>query len=152
MPKAHAIQSVASLPSEPGRMANTARLNQDLGYGNVTSERRGEETDALLLIGGGERRIAPQTGAKALLLAVLEDALRCYFSNVPRIRSDAEMWIDSRARTPFSFEVICDLYGIDSEAARAALRQLRRTEERPQMLRQRHRGTVRRTMLAAARG
>ncbi len=115
----------------------------------VSPEYGREEIDALLLIGGGEQRCAPQTGVKALLLAVLEDALRCYFSKDARIRTEAEVWVDSRARTAFSFEVICDIYGIDSTAARAALRQMRRSEGRPEMLRQRHRGTARPVTLAA---
>lgn len=89
------------------------------------------EIDALLFLGGGERRSEPLTGVKALMLAVLEDGVRCYFSRDTRLRSEAEHWVDSPQRKlVFAFEVICDTFGIEPSAARRTLRLMRAVEQR----------------------
>lgn len=68
----------------------------------------------------------PATGVRALLLAVLEDGIRCYFSPEARTRNEAEVWVESsQKRTAFSFPVLCELFGIDPGAARRSLRRLR---------------------------
>jgi hypothetical protein len=149
-----------SLASAEGRMPRVRRMEEDKdmnarGFGRPSQFATqqispGVELDvvgALALLGGGAAHGVPQTGFKRLMLAVLEDGIRCYFSKVPRIRTEAEVWIGSGRRVAFSFEVICDLFGIDPGAARAALRRLRDFETRPRMLRQRHRGTSRRLSL-----
>lgn len=103
---------------------------------------------ALEMLGGGNATALPQSGVKRLMLAVLEDGIRCYFSPVPRIRAEAEHWIESGRRSAFSFEVVCDMFGLEPDAAREALRRLRGYESRPGMLRMRHRGTVRRAAVS----
>lgn len=108
-----------------------------------------DAADALALLGASPAGNVPFTGVRRLMLAVLEDGIRCYFSRVPRIRAEAEMWVHSGRRAAFSFDAICDLFGVEPDAARASLRRLRRHEERPAMLRVRHRGTVRRAALSA---
>lgn len=94
--------------------------------------RSGEDMDALLFLGGGERRFEPLSGVKALMLAVLEDGIRCFLSENRLVRTEAEHWIASRQRTlVFSFEVICETFGIEASAARvhlAAMRQQGRRE------------------------
>lgn len=89
------------------------------------------EIDALLFLGAGERRYEPLTGVKALMLAVLEDGIRCYLSLDPRLQAEAEHWVDSPQRKlVFSFEVICDTFAIEASAARRMLRALRGRETR----------------------
>lgn len=66
---------------------------------------------------------------KALMLAVLEDAIRCFQGllrhrrNNPRaLAREAEQWIRTVGDPwPCSFDNVCDALGIDSEALRDAL-------------------------------
>jgi len=78
-------------------------------------------------VGGGESRAAQYyTGTKALMLAVLNNAVEGLFSADERSHSEAENWIASRRRrSPFSFVVVCETLGLDPDAARAALRRWR---------------------------
>lgn len=86
----------------------------------------GDDIAALIGVGGGEARSAPYTGTKALMLAVLEDAIRAYLSHEPRARAEAEQWVVSRQRrSVFSFAVVCETLGLEPKAVRAALRRLR---------------------------
>jgi hypothetical protein len=70
---------------------------------------------------------------KRLLLAVLEDALRClqtYAENSnPAHRqasAEAEAWIlDRRAKGPFAFVSICEALGIQPDHLREGIRQWR---------------------------
>jgi hypothetical protein len=70
---------------------------------------------------------------KRLLLAVLEDAMRCYQTYADsrnraqrRLFVDAEMWLmDRRATSVFSFETVCENLGIDPSCLRAGLRRWR---------------------------
>lgn len=90
--------------------------------GGVTSD----DLASLIGIGGGESRTAPYTGTKALMLAVLEDAIRSYLSPEPRAQAEAEGWVMSRQRrSVFSFVVVCETLGLEHKAVRAALRRLR---------------------------
>jgi hypothetical protein len=74
---------------------------------------------SLIGIGGGESRSAPYTGTKALMLAVLEDAIRSYLSAELRARSEAEGWVSSRQRrSVFSFIVVCETLGLEPKAVR----------------------------------
>jgi hypothetical protein len=74
--------------------------------------------------------IAP---VKRLMMAVLEDALRCFQNNAnaksgPRKRlfAEAEQWLcEETGDSPFSFDTVCDTLGIEPEFLRGGLRQWR---------------------------
>ncbi len=74
----------------------------------------------------GDSDFSPE---KALMLAILEDAIRCfqeYFRTTrarPRMLSrQAERWIRTRDwNWPFSFNNVCDALGIDPDCMRDAL-------------------------------
>jgi hypothetical protein len=80
----------------------------------------------------GVRRDDPATGAiKRLMLAVLEDALRC-LQTYAKVRTpirrrmfvEAQAWISDRtARGPFAFEAICDALGIEPNRLRDGIRE-----------------------------
>lgn len=100
----------------------------------------------LASLGGGESRSSQYTGTKALMLAVLEDGIRSYLSPVARIRAEAEYWISStRARSPFSFPVVCETLGLEADAVRNALRRMRDRNVTPRRAIARSRPNVRRT-------
>lgn len=91
-----------------------------------------DDLASLIGIGGGESRSAPYTGTKALMLAVLEDAIRSYLSPETRARAEAEGWVSSRQRhSVFSFVVVCETLGLEPKAVRAALRRLRTQQVTP---------------------
>jgi len=91
-----------------------------------------DDLASLIGIGGGESRTAPYTGTKALMLAVLEDAIRSYLSPETRARGEAESWVVSRQRrSVFSFIVVCETLGLEPKAVRAALRRLRAQQITP---------------------
>ena len=72
------------------------------------------------------RRGHPNTGTRALMLAVFEDGVRCYLTGSGRARTEAEEWVNStQRRSPFSFVVVSETLGLDPRAARVALRQFR---------------------------
>ena len=80
----------------------------------------------LASLGGGESTRGPYTGIKALMLAVLDNGITSYMSQVSRIRTEAEHWINSRhTRSPFSFPVVCETLGLEPDAVRAELRRWR---------------------------
>lgn len=66
---------------------------------------------------------------RALMYAVLKDGIRCFYKNVgatrrkyKKICAEAEEWIaEDSWDYPFSFRVICDMLGIDSECLRERL-------------------------------
>jgi hypothetical protein len=73
-----------------------------------------------------------QEGERCLLLAVLEDAIRCYAANLNArtrqqrlIFAEVHNWFYPRhkaeQRVPISFESVCDLLGIETEALRRRL-------------------------------
>jgi hypothetical protein len=70
---------------------------------------------------------------KRLMLAVLEDAMRCYqtYANSRngtqrRLFVDAEAWLmDRRADGPFAFETVCETLGIEPSCLREGLRRWR---------------------------
>ncbi len=85
----------------------------------------GEDVDALVGVCGGESRSAPFSGTRALMLAVLEDAIRALLGTDKRAREEADHWIFSvQVRSVFSFEVVCEILGLEPKAVRVALRQL----------------------------
>jgi len=70
----------------------------------------------------GESRQGAYTGIKRLMLAILEDGIRSYFSPVARIRNEAEYWVSNRKlRSPFTFVVICETLGLEPDAVATAL-------------------------------
>jgi hypothetical protein len=84
------------------------------------------EVAALRGVGGGEPRALPLSGVRALMLAMLEDAVRAYVGSIPRHRDEAQGWIDSRkSRWVFSFATVCETLGLEPAAVRAALRRMR---------------------------
>jgi hypothetical protein len=70
---------------------------------------------------------------KRLMLAVLEDAMRCYQTYASsrnaaqrRLFVDAERWLmDRRAGGVFAFETVCETLGIEPSCLRAGLRRWR---------------------------
>ena len=107
-----------------------------MGLSNFDTKESGgvnsDDVAALIGIGGGESRTAPYTGTKALMLAVLEDAIRSYLSPETRARGEAESWVVSRQRrSVFSFIVVCETLGLEPKAVRAALRRLRAQQITP---------------------
>jgi len=77
----------------------------------------------------GHRRDSYLSGEKALMLAVLEDGIRCFQEHLTNPRSNprllskqAEEWIRAvDYEWPFSFVNVCETLGIDSEALRERL-------------------------------
>ena len=77
----------------------------------------------------GARRDSFISGEKALMLAVLEDGIRCFQEHLrnprsnPRMLSqEAEAWIKAVDYDwPFSFHNVCETLGIDADALRGAL-------------------------------
>lgn len=82
----------------------------------------------------GARRDSANSGEKALMLAVLEDGIRCFQGHLTNERSNpkllarqAEDWIMADDWDwPFSFNNVCEHLCIDPEALRASLLAWRR--------------------------
>jgi hypothetical protein len=84
-----------------------------------------EPLTSLIGLGGGEARAAVYTGTKALMLAVLEEAIQSFLSEEGSRRDEAELWVSSRRRSVFSFLVVCETLGLEPSAVRRALHRLR---------------------------
>jgi hypothetical protein len=77
----------------------------------------------------GARRDSYISGEKALMLAILEDGIRCFQEHLrnprsnPRLLSQqAEEWICAvDYEWPFSFVNVCESLGVNAEALRSAL-------------------------------
>jgi hypothetical protein len=77
----------------------------------------------------GVRWDADTSGPRALMLAVLEDAVRCIENGrlqrrfgARRLAAEAEAWVRcDRADWPFSFLNVCEALGIDVDAMRRRL-------------------------------
>src|SRR5215468_7653092 len=77
----------------------------------------------------GARKDSYISGEKALMLAVLEDGIRCFQEHLrnprsnPRLLSqEADAWINAVDYDwPFSFNNVCETLGIDPGALRSAL-------------------------------
>lgn len=73
---------------------------------------------------------------KSLMYAVLKDGIRCFYKHVGATRrkyrkmsAEAEEWIlEDTWDYPFSFRVICDTLGIDSDCLRSRLIEWKDTE------------------------
>jgi hypothetical protein len=85
---------------------------------------------------GKQHYLRRETGPKALMFAVLEEAVRSYFSRNVRVREEAERWFNlRRARTLFSFTVVCETLDLEPDELSNRLFQLR-------MQTQSHRGVT----------
>jgi hypothetical protein len=70
---------------------------------------------------------------KKLMMAILEDALRCFQNNADaktgarkRLFNEAEQWLCGEGgEGPFSFEVVCETLGIEPQFLRKGLREWR---------------------------
>ena len=78
---------------------------------------------ARVAVAGGEPRCGELTGTKALMVAVLEDAIHDYCTAIGRQRVEVEGWVHSDGRDLFSFVVICETLGLEPAAVRRALAQ-----------------------------
>jgi hypothetical protein len=68
-----------------------------------------------------ERR-SNRSGEERLLLAVLKDAIDAFLGEEPQASKEAARWLkDTRCRHPFSFQNICDIFGLDSGWLRQGL-------------------------------
>ena len=107
-----------------------------------------EDLDILRLatVSGGNSRSSQFTGTKALMLAVLEDAIRSYLGSSRLPAQEAEWWIRSpRRQSPFSFVVVCETLGLEPDAVRRALQHWRATNTAPMASLVRRRPYVRRS-------
>jgi hypothetical protein len=83
-------------------MSSSDNRTKDAGFGREVGD---FDLDLLRItsLGGGESRTSQYTGTKALMLAVLEDAIRSFSVRWAR-SEEAEFWVRSiRNRSPFSF-------------------------------------------------
>ncbi len=77
-------------------------------------------------LAGGESRHTREPGLHGLMLAVLDNAIQSYCGPVGRLRIEAEHWITARdGRSPFSFKTVCEVLGLDPDATRRRLVELR---------------------------
>jgi hypothetical protein len=114
----------------------------------VGLEESGIALDELLSLGGGEAHASECTGTKALMLAVLEDAINTYLNGKGRNRAEAEHWIGTaRRHSPFSFAIVCETLGFEPQAVRDALRRMRDSRTAPPRSARRARPHVRRQRL-----
>ena len=73
---------------------------------------------------------------KKLMMAILEDALRCFQNNIDaksgsrkRLFQEAEVWLCGEGgEGPFSFEMVCETLGIEPEYLRSGLKEWRRQQ------------------------
>lgn len=91
------------------------------------------------------RGVGQLTGTKALMLAVLEEGIRSYLRGSRVIAHEAEFWILShRQRSPFAFTVVCEILGLDPNAVRKTLRDMKTANVSPRKALPRARHNVRR--------
>jgi len=94
---------------------------------------------------GTGQALHPNSGTKALMLAVLDNAITCYLGRTPRMRAEAEHWFATgEQQSPFSFTVICETLGLEPNAVRDALKRLRADAGAPRRGAGRRRPNVRR--------
>lgn len=66
-------------------------------------------------------------GHKYLMLAILEDAIKCYLTGDTRTSLEAERWFQSTSRSLiFSFEIICECFDLDAESVRQTLKKMKK--------------------------
>jgi hypothetical protein len=87
----------------------------------------------------------PWSGIRALMLAVLEDAIHSLRSSEWLVRAEAEQWITSgERRYVFSFAVICETLDLEPSAVRRSVIGLLDKKRRSGRLMRRSRPNVRR--------
>lgn len=93
--------------------------------------RMAEQTDAATMTEAG-----PAAGERALMRAVLEDAMRCLAGEIgpvrerPQLALEARAWIEAvDVRWPYSFMNVCDHLGFEADQLRGRL--LRHAPELP---------------------
>ncbi len=80
----------------------------------------------LYTLAAGEPTSGQYTGIKALMLAVLEEAIRNYLGPDARLYRDAAYWIACNGhRSPFAFGTVCETLGLEPGAVRSALEERR---------------------------
>ncbi len=107
-------------PYEPGRSPRTPESLVELFTPDIVLPEQFMQ---------GYRRDSYVSGEKALMLAVLEDGIRCFQEHLrnprsnPRLLSqEAEAWIRAVDYDwPFSFNNVCETLGIDPDALRSTL-------------------------------
>lgn len=71
----------------------------------------------------------PLTGTRALMLAVLEDAIRCYLDGRKQVSEEAERWIKANWRgSPFTFVIVCETLKLDPSAVRNSLEKMKKAK------------------------
>ncbi|HJQ83921.1 MAG TPA: hypothetical protein VKA21_07595 [Candidatus Binatia bacterium] len=95
--------------------------------------RMAEQTEKATMTEAG-----PAAGERALMRAVLEDAIRCLAGEIgpvrerPQLAAEARTWIeDPDLRWPYSFGNVCDHLGFETDRLRERL--LRHAPELPQL-------------------
>jgi hypothetical protein len=79
----------------------------------------------LSTIAGG-KACGQLVGIKALMLAVLENGIRSFFSDSRSLANEAERWIYSHGRqSPFAFAVVCEMLSLDPGPVRKRLWQMK---------------------------
>ena len=110
-------------------LLGNVRLGQHLLFG---LEDEGENTQMFDLAPQAENAVVaeagPSAGERALMRAVLEDAIRCLTGEAgpvhqrTRLAAEARSWIEaSDPRWPYSFENLCDGLGLDAANLRRRL-------------------------------
>lgn len=111
-------------------MTTYTRVAMSLGIAPRATD---EELEIDLLstsnLAGGDADRGPVTGTRALMLAVLEDAIRCYLDGRGRLCEEAERWIKANWRSsPFSFVIVCETLRLDPGAVRTMLERIKATK------------------------
>jgi len=125
--------------------AMTRQPEADFVNGVATS--RSSSDGAVVSTNAGR---TPHTGTKALMLAVFEDGIRCYLGNKKRLQREAEIWMYCSRKLVFSFDVLCETFGLEPNATRNALRQLRGASDGIGAMRHRGRQNVRHNVISLA--
>jgi len=101
-------------------------MNHDLGARDLPSLLMPESVSPAQF--EPSRRAIGGSGERALMLAVLEDAIRCLQEHrrgaraePRRLAREAEAWIRSRSERPFSFVGVCDALDLPARELRVAL-------------------------------
>ena len=64
---------------------------------------------------GTQRGLADDQAVRALMLAVLEDAIACFESAHAKLAQEAEDWLNSNGDGIFSFNDVCETLGFNPE-------------------------------------
>jgi len=120
---------IAALPRQMSKHAPEAEGHPQPGLPRSISELLTPESILPEQFFSGPRRDADSSPERALMLAVLEDGIRCFrqFVHAQSVRRrmlarQAERWIRRRDDDwPFSFENVCETLGIDASNLRRAL-------------------------------